>query len=106
LNKRKSNEETSNSDSAKRIKRQYNSDPAYLTFFDKSMNHYISTAILDKMKSSQKLDADLLRFENDFTSKTRLPYEIIKNAVFFASLEPSVMENNSSKLIIELWKDY
>ncbi|RCH96089.1 hypothetical protein CU098_005245, partial [Rhizopus stolonifer] len=67
LNKRKFIEESSQSEFAKRTKRQHNNDPAHLTFFDKSMHNYISIAILNKMKNSKRLDPNLLKVKNDST---------------------------------------
>ncbi|ORE07736.1 hypothetical protein BCV72DRAFT_241025 [Rhizopus microsporus var. microsporus] len=111
VNKRKlNNEEPTQSDFAKRSKRQHNNDLTYFTCFDNSMHNYISTVILNKIRNSKKLEAGLLKAKNSLSNKTRFPPVIMTNAASFAGLETSVMrsfmENSGQKLIIELWKDY
>ncbi|CAO3646917.1 unnamed protein product [Mucor hiemalis] len=74
------------------------------------MKNYLSTVILSKIKSSKKLKSDLEKLKSDFANKSRLPNGIMTNAANFAGLEPNTMrnfmENNASKLPINLWKDY
>lgn len=95
---------------AKRTKKQHNNDLGYLAYFDQSMHNFISAVILNKIRSSKKLDADLLKAKKDLQSKKRLPNGIMTNAAAFAGLEAAVMrnfmENNARKLPIHLFVDY
>ncbi|KAG2234571.1 hypothetical protein INT48_000474 [Thamnidium elegans] len=74
------------------------------------MHNFISAVILNKIRSSKKLDADLLKAKKDLQSKKRLPNGIMTNAEAFAGLEAAVMrnfmENNARKLQIHLFVYY
>ncbi|KAI8365767.1 hypothetical protein BD560DRAFT_425163 [Blakeslea trispora] len=71
-NKRRlSDAESSQSHFAKRAKKQHNNDLSYLAYFNQSMHNFTLTVILNKIRSSKKLDVGSKKAKKGLTKQEK-----------------------------------